>query len=57
MKPPLTPEQIENWRRVLFGQIGAYALIMPVAEIEAHRGRMQEWAECASDAVTGAGDK
>ncbi len=31
---PLTEKQIENWRKVLALQIGPYALIMPVAEIE-----------------------
>lgn len=46
---PLTPEQVENWRRVLFGQIGAYALIMPVTEIEAHRDRMQDLANKLGD--------
>lgn len=38
---PLTESQIENWRKVLFGQIGPYADIMSVEEIEAIRKSMQ----------------
>lgn len=31
----LTEQQVKNWRKVLaMGPIGAYALIMPVSEIE-----------------------
>jgi hypothetical protein len=38
----LTPKQIENWRRVLVGIIGPYALIMPEADIQAYRDKMQK---------------
>ncbi len=38
----LTPEQIKNWRQVLFGMIGPYALIMPDAEVQLLRDRMQQ---------------
>lgn len=38
---PLTPEQIENWRRILVGMLGPYALIMPASQIEAVRSRFQ----------------
>lgn len=38
----LTPEQIENWRTVLLGIVGPYALIMPVDDIQRYRDRMQE---------------
>lgn len=41
----LTPEQIKNWRNVLFGMIGSYALIMPEEDIEAFRARMQHEAD------------
>lgn len=38
----LTPKQVENWRKVLALQIGAYALIMPVAEIEKLKDMYQQ---------------
>jgi hypothetical protein len=37
----LTPKQIENWRRVLCGTIGPYALMMPDAEVQRLRNSMQ----------------
>ena len=37
----LSPEQIENWRRVLTMQIGPYALIMSAEEIQRHKNSMQ----------------
>ena len=37
----LTDEQVENWRKVLCGMFGAYALIMPRKDIEKFRDRMQ----------------
>lgn len=46
--PPLTPEQIASWRSVLVEVYGAYALIMPVADIEAIRTRMQREADRAT---------
>ena len=45
MKIPLTPEQIENWRSVLVGQIGPYAYIMPDSEIQLRHDKMQEIAD------------
>lgn len=41
MSTPLTDEQIENWRRVMVSIIGPYALVMPKAEIQILRDRMQ----------------
>lgn len=41
----LTPEQIENWRKVLLRQIGPYALIMPVEDIRRYREMFQAMAE------------
>lgn len=38
----LTDEQIENWRRVLIGIVGPYALMMTKAEICAMRDVFQE---------------
>ena len=40
----LTTEQIENWRNVLLGMIGPYALIMPVEQVQAMRDKFQEQA-------------
>jgi len=37
----LTPEQIQNWRKVLCGMVGAYALIMPDSEVQAFRDKLQ----------------
>ena len=37
----LTPEQIENWRRVLCGMIGPYALMMPAEQIQLYRDKLQ----------------
>ena len=37
----LTPEQIRNWRNVLSTQLGPYAFIMPVEQIEKFRDRLQ----------------
>jgi len=37
----LSPEQIENWRRVLFGMIGPYAIIMPDYEIQRYKDNLQ----------------
>jgi hypothetical protein len=37
----LTDQQVENWRRILFGTIGPYALIMPRDEIQKCRDRLQ----------------
>lgn len=40
----LTPQQVENWRRVLHGMIGPYALIMSPEEIEALRDKIEQGA-------------
>ena len=37
----LTPEQIQNWRKVLAGMIGPYALIMPDEQVCKLRDRFQ----------------
>lgn len=37
----LTPAQIANWRRVLLGIIGPYALLMPDNDIQAYRDKME----------------
>jgi hypothetical protein len=37
----LTDAQVENWRKVLCGMIGPYALIMPKYLIQAFRDKMQ----------------
>jgi hypothetical protein len=37
----LTPEQIKNWRKVLCGMVGPYALIMPDEEVQKFRDKMQ----------------
>ena len=37
----LTDEQVENWRRVLCGMIGLYALLMSREQIQAYRDEMQ----------------
>ena len=37
----LSPEQIENWRKVMVGRLGPYALIMPADQIEVLRDKMQ----------------
>lgn len=39
--PPLTPQQIENWRKMLFSLIGPYALIAPPEDIQRMRDDMQ----------------
>ncbi len=37
----MTPEQIQNWRTMLVGMIGPYALIMPDEEIQKFRDKLQ----------------
>ena len=37
----LTSEQIENWRTVLTGMFGAYALIMSDEQVQDYKDRMQ----------------
>lgn len=38
----LSPKQIENWRRVLCGLLGPYALMAPAEEIQALRDKFQQ---------------
>ena len=38
----LTPEQIKNWRIVLCGMIGPYAMIMPDDDVQAIKDKMQK---------------
>lgn len=42
MKEPITPEQIKNWREVLCGMLGPYALIAPEETIIKLRDKFQE---------------
>ena len=39
---PMTAQQIENYRSVLFTMLGPYALLMSAEQIEAHRNMMQQ---------------
>ncbi len=41
MDNQLTEEQINNWRNVLVGMLGPYALTAPAEEIQAFRDRFQ----------------
>ena len=41
----LTDQQIENWRSVLVGIIGPYALLMPDEQVQALRDRYQDIAD------------
>jgi hypothetical protein len=38
----LTPAQVENWRNILLGMIGPYALMMPEEDVQALRDKLQE---------------
>ena len=51
----LTPEQVANWRNVLVPMLGPYALLMPPAEINAVRDRMQERVNKLDDKLTQGG--
>lgn len=37
----LTDEQVENWRKVLYYQFGAYAMIMPKEDVQTYHDKMQ----------------
>jgi hypothetical protein len=39
----LTDEQVENWRKVLIGMFGPYAMMMSRAQIEAYAEKVQEF--------------
>lgn len=41
MSEELSEEQIKNWRRVLIGMFGPYALLMPKEQIQLFRDRLQ----------------
>ena len=41
MTEKLTPEQIENWRAVLCGIVGPYAIMMSHEQIQRFRDKMQ----------------
>jgi hypothetical protein len=41
MSEKLTPEQIENWRKVLLIMFGPYATLMSDEQIENYKDRMQ----------------
>ena len=43
----LTPEQIKNWRKVLCGMIGPYALIMSEEQVTKLRDKFQNMANSA----------
>jgi hypothetical protein len=45
----LTADQIQNWRKTMFGMFGAAALILPDAEIQAFKDRMQAEADQISE--------
>lgn len=45
MGEQLTEEQVANWRRVLCGMLGGYALIMPAEQVQALRDRFQAQAD------------
>jgi hypothetical protein len=45
MNEPLTEHQIENWRRVLFNELGPIAYQLTEGDIEAHRQDMQRHAD------------
>jgi len=38
----LSDEQVENWRRILAMTLGPYAYMMPKAEVQKMRDKMQE---------------
>lgn len=41
MSEELTPEQIENWRNVIFRMIGPYAFYMPKEDVQKFRDMLQ----------------
>lgn len=45
----MTPEQIENWRGILYGLFGPYALIMPIEDIHKFRDKFQEKVNALAD--------
>lgn len=40
----LTAEQVDNWRKTMFTMMGPVAFILPDADIQKFRDRMQELA-------------
>ena len=47
----MTPEQIENWRSVLCGMIGPYALIMPAEMVQAIKDKIQSQVDKVEEEV------
>lgn len=45
----LTEAQITNWRRVLVGMLGPYALLMSDGEVQAFRDKLQARADACAD--------
>jgi hypothetical protein len=45
MEGQLTPEQIKNWRTVMIGMLGPYAMLMPDEDVQRLRDRFQEIAD------------
>jgi hypothetical protein len=45
MSEILTDEQVENWRRIMIGMFGPYALLMTREQIQAFRDIMQKQAD------------
>jgi hypothetical protein len=45
----LSDEQIENWRKVLCGIVGPYALVMPKEDIQKFRDKMQANADLVNE--------
>ena len=39
----LTPDQIKNWRNMLLGIVGPYAMLMTVEQIQEHVNVMQDF--------------
>jgi hypothetical protein len=48
----LTPEQIKNWRNVLLGMLGPYALLMPDEDVQKMRDNMQSHFSEPNNAIT-----
>ena len=46
----MTPEQIENWRKMLSKTIGPYAFLMPDVQIEIMRDKFQKQLDAMSEA-------
>jgi hypothetical protein len=47
----MTDKQIQNWREVLVGMLGPYALLMPKEQVIALRDKMQAQADALGDSL------